>query len=116
MKEIEMKSESERVKFVKSLILSAGNKLASVHFRKRSDGTKRRMSFRLHVRKPTYAKAPGSGKGKNVSKGNNQIVVFDTNKICYTPKGYMTRGAYRTIPLETVERVCVNGVIYRIKF
>lgn len=117
MKEVIVRNDSDKVSKVRSIILSAGNKLASVHFRKRSDNSKRRMSFRLHVSRPSYAKAPGKKDKKRFRKNlaNDQLVVYDCNKICYTKNGYMTRGAYRTIPLERVERICVNGEIYKIR-
>ncbi|MDD5015784.1 MAG: hypothetical protein PHW73_11945 [Atribacterota bacterium] len=117
MKEIVVKNESEKVKTVKKIILSAGNYLASVHFKKRSDGAKRRMSFRLHVRKPTYARAPGNKdqKRSKINRDNKQLTVFDVNKVRYNRRGLMCgRGDFRTIPLETVTRICVNGEIYKI--
>ncbi len=117
MKVVMSKTEREKVGAVKKIIMSAGNQMASVHFRKRSDGSKRRMSFRLHVRKPTYARAPSSKdkKRSKINRANKQLTVFDVNKIRYNHKGLMCgRGDFRTIPLETVSRICVNGEIYRI--
>jgi hypothetical protein len=119
MKEIVIRSLPERIRKVRSLIESVGNRIGSVHFIKRSDGKKRRMSYRLHVRKPSYARKP---EGKRFLKtwtkdsDNLQLTVFDVNKVLYNKNGKMNgRGDWRSIPLENVTRVAVNGEIYRIK-
>ena len=118
MQVVKVSSVKARVKRVRSLITSVGNRIGSVHFVKRSDGTKRKMSYRLHVQKPTYAVSP-TGKRFKDNKAKNsdnlQVTVFDVNKIRYNNKGRMCgRGDWRTIPLETVTRVAVNGEIYKI--
>ena len=117
MQVIAIKSERARVKKVKSLILSAGNQIGSVHFTKRSDNSKRRMCFRLHTQKPTYAMSP-SGKKVQARKAkdsdNLQMTVFDVNKVLYKKGKMCGRGDWRSIPLENVERVCVQGQIYKI--
>jgi len=112
------KTKRARIRKVKSLILSAGNKIGSVHFRKRSDGSKRKMCYRLHVQKPTYANKPkGEDNGrKERNADNNLLTVLDVNKVRYNKKGKMAgRADWRSIPLDTVDRVKVNGVIYKIK-
>ncbi len=118
MKVVTVKSLKARVRKVKALIHMAGNQIGNVHFIKRSDGTKRRMSYRLHVSKPTYASKPTGKKFKtNKAKDsdNLQVTVFDVNKIRYNHKGRMCgRGDWRTIPLESVTRVAVAGEIYKI--
>lgn len=118
MKVLEYKNDRVKVQAVKELIQSAGNQIGSIHFRKRSDGSKRRMSYRLHVKKPTYARAPTgkkSFKHKQINQAHDLITIFDTNKVRYNSKGKMCgRGEYRSIPLDSVYRVCVNGEIYKI--
>ena len=119
MEVINRKGQKARVRKVKELILSAGNTIGSVHFRKRSDGTKRRMCYRLHATKPTYATKP-SGKRFKARKArdadNQMLTVLDVNKVRRDKKGRIAgRGDWRTIPLENVERVCVKGTIYKIK-
>lgn len=119
MKVIVRKTEKARIRKVRDLILSAGNTIGSVHFRKRSDGTKRRMCYRLHAQKPTYAMKP-TGKRFQKTKArdadNQMLTVLDVNKVRRDKKGKIAgRGDWRTIPLETVERVCVKGEIYKIK-
>lgn len=120
MIELKIRDEKLRVKKVRDLILSAGNRMAGVWFVKRTDGKRRRMAFRLHVSKPTYATKP-TGKRflKNRAKDedNHMITVFDTNKITYSKKtGKMNgRGAWRSIPLDSVTRIAVGGEIYRIR-
>lgn len=118
MKILEYKDDRVRVQAVKELIQSAGNQIGSIYFRKRSDGSRRRISYRIHVRKPTYAKAPS---GKNISYRKAQdsnhglITVFDTNMIRRNNQGKMCgRGGYKSIPLNGVYRVKVNGEVYRI--
>lgn len=117
MQVISIKSERARISKVRSIIRSAGNSIGSVHFRKRSDGSKRRMSYRIRVFKPTYAPAP-TGKMENKwekSLRDNLITVFDVNKVRYNKKGQMCgRGDWRSVPLEGVERICVKGEIYKI--
>ena len=119
MQVIKTRSRVARIKKVQTLIESAGNKIGSVHFRKRSDGTLRRMCYRLHVQTPGYAIKPtGKTIQKRVSKDrdNLQMTVFDVNKVRRDKKGKISgRGDWRTIPLESVERVCVKGEIYKIK-
>ena len=119
MEVVEVKTEKGRIEKVRQLILSAGNKIGSVYFKKRSDGSLRRMNFRLHVYHPTYACQPlGKRHKSRVSKdyNNHQMTVLDVNKVRRNQKGRISgRGDWRTIPLEKVERICVNGKIYRIK-
>jgi len=118
MKVLEYKDSRIKVAAVRELIQSAGNKIGSIYFRKRSDGSRRRISYRIHVRKPTYAKAPC---GKKISYRKSQdadhglITVFDTNMIRYDAKGRMTgRGGYKSIPLSNVYRIKVGGETYKI--
>jgi len=118
MKLITVKSLKARVRRVKDIIQSAGNQIGNVHFIKRTDGTRRRMAYRLRVNKPTYASKP-TGKRFKANKAkdsdNLQVTVFDVNKIRYNHQGRMCgRGDWRTVPLETVTRIAVNGEIYKI--
>ena len=122
MKVIVRKTEKARVRKVRELILSAGNTFGSVWFYKRSDGSLRKMPFRLHVKSPTYAQQP-SGKlfqaRKAKDSDNNMITVLDTNKVLRAKSGKRKglisgRGDYRSIPLENVVRVCVKGTIHKI--
>lgn len=118
MKEILIKSLPKRIRKVRSLLESVGDKIGSVHFVKRSDGKKRRMSYRLHVKSPSYCPKP-TGKNflerqaKDSDKG--LITLFDTNMIRYNKKGLMSgRGGYKSIPLDGIYRLKVCGEIYRI--
>jgi len=110
---------------VEKLLKKAGSKIASVHFLKRSNKELRKMCYRLGVRNPSFASKPKGGdkNRKEVNKKNNQLTVFDVNKVCrdrkgkikYSDDGKQLRGAWRTVPLENVTRVCVDGVTYQIK-
>ena len=118
MQVVKVKSVKDKVRKVRSLITLAGNQIGSVHFIKRSDGTKRKMSYRLHVQKPTYASSP-TGKRFKQKKAkdsdNNLITVFDTNAVRYNNKSRMCgRGEYKSIPLDGVTRIKVGGEIYKI--
>ena len=99
---------------IRDIIESAGNKIGSVHFIKRSDGSLRKMSYRLHVTNPSIAKKP-SGRDRNrtaTNQTNNQMTVFDVNKAVRKDGKVVGRGAWRTIPLETVTRIVAGGKKY----
>ena len=119
MKVITIKSDKARVRKVKNLIESVGNKIGSVHFRKRSDGSLRKMCYRLHTKKPQYATSPSGKRFKKrqaLNSDNLQMTVFDVNKVVRDKKGKIAgRGAWRTIPLENVVRTCINGTITKIR-
>ena len=119
MEIIKIKSEKDKVRKVKELILSTGNKIGSVHFYKRADGEYRKMCYRLHTRFPSYATKPSGKRLQNRiarDSDNKMITVIDTNAVIRNKNGKISgRGAWRTIPLENVVRVCVNGTIYRIR-
>lgn len=131
---------------IRDIIKQAGNTIGSVHFNKRSDGQLRKMSYRLHVKKPSVARAPkGDVKDdtgtklmdsvgsfqfnpngvtvikmrhnrKDIDLANNQMTILDCNKVVRDENGAVKgRGAWRTIPLETVTQVTVKGVKYVIK-
>ena len=135
---------------VRRIMETAGNKIGSVQFIKRSSGELRKMTYRLHVKNPTVAKAPkgtaeqveictcGKERGtsfgqcmtgpfkwvdkdsgkvesnrKDVDKANDQMTVFDTNKVVRGRDGAIIgRGAWRTVPLENVTRIAANGKTY----
>jgi len=123
MKVIICKTKKARVRKVKQLIESAGNHMASVWFRKRSDGTLRKMAIRLHVQNPTYATTPNSksfAKRKAQDSDNMLMTVFDVNSVVRAKSGRRKgmisgRGSYKSIPLDSVVRVCVNGEINKIR-
>ena len=105
---------------IRDMIQAAGTQIGSVHFRKRSDGSLRKMCYRLHVTNPQWTKAPkGNNNRKAVNQKNNQLTVYDVNKVIREKDGSVKvqdgkqcRGAYRTIPLENVEGVCAGGMTY----
>ena len=117
MQTLEIGLKHNKVRKVRSLINSAGNKLFAVTFKKRGDGSIRKMVCRRHVHTPTYASL--SIKKRDISKimkDNNLITVFDTNKIRYNKSGRINgRGDWRCIPLDSVMRIKVGGEIYKIK-
>jgi len=120
------------IKWIREKIELAGTTIGSVHFKKRSDGKLRKMSYRLHVKNPSIASIPKGlmnaigGKflehevsdkvrvsRKDVDMENNQMTAFDANKVIRDDSGVIIgRGAWRTIPLERVERICNKGVLY----
>jgi len=110
-KVIKCKTLPARIKRVREVIASAGNTMGSVHFIKRSDHKLRKMSYRLHVKNPSAAPTPsGRKKNRNTDRDNLQMTVLDSNKVIRDTKGVITgRGAYRTIPLENVNRISVRG-------
>ena len=116
---IKEKTLPARLKKIKKAIQSAGNTIGAVHFIKRSNGELRRMAYRLHVRKPSVAKAPKykneSEKFKTIEKDkeNLQLTVLDVNKVVRNKQGEIKgRGMWRTIPLENVMRISARGIQY----
>jgi hypothetical protein len=117
---------------MRQIIESAGQKIGSVHFIKRSDGSLRKMCYRLHVKKPSVAPVPNGLKNAVAGDGNdldvadltarkkfdedhNQITVLDANKVVRDSSGKkIGRGAWRTIPLDAIQRITVNGKTYKI--
>ena len=77
------------------------------------------MAYRLHCVKPTYATKPTGKrfiKNKAKDSDNLQLTVLDVNKVLRNKKGRISgRGQWRTVPLETVQRIKVRGKIYKIK-
>jgi hypothetical protein len=116
--------EKVEPKEMEEILRKAGSKIASVHFKKRSTNELRKMCYRLGVTNPTSASRPKGldSSRKDVNKKNTQMTVFDVNKVCrdrqgnikYDDNGKQLRGAWRTVPLENVTRVCVDGVTYEI--
>jgi hypothetical protein len=89
------------------------------------------MSYRLHVKKPSVAAVP---KGladdadpsissiqalqarKAQDKANNQITVLDANKVVRDESGKIIgRGAWRTVPLDSVVQITTKGTTYVIE-
>ena len=98
---------------IRRILESAGSQIGSVHFVKRSNGRLRKMSYRLHVKNPTVAKKPSGGKDKQFDIDHDQMTVFDVNKIIRNRNGtILGRGAWRTVPLENVVRICIKGQEY----
>ena len=99
---------------IRLILETAGNQMGSVQFIKRSDGSLRKMSYRLHVKNPTFANKP-KGKKKVDDVSHNQMTVFDCNKPVRNEHGVIIgRGAWRTIPLENVTRIVAGGKKYLI--
>jgi hypothetical protein len=130
----EVLARNPPMSWVRETIEKAGTTIGSVHFRKRSDGKLRKMAYRLHVKNPSFASAPNGLKevgGKSlehevshkvrvsrkiIDKKNNQMTVFDANKVIRGKDGaILGRGAYRCISLENVIRIANKGIVYNIK-
>ena len=102
---------------IRTVLESAGNQMGSVHFVKRSDGSLRKMSYRLHVRNPSVAAKPkGVGNRKATDGLNEQLTVFDVNKVIRKDGEVIGRGAWRTIPLRNVTRIVAGGKKYIVVF
>ena len=111
------KEISTNPKAIREALEAAGSKIGSVHFRKRSDGSLRKMCYRLHVQNPSIAAKPRSSTINKRQRDleNGQMTVFDVNKVVRKNGEVLGRGAFRTVPLENVVRICNNGTIYKIK-
>ena len=113
MQIIEAKSVREKVRKAKKIMESAGRQIANVWFLKRNDGSLRKMSYRVGVKKPTYVRSP-RGKGIVDNQKHNLLTVFDTNVMKYNKNGKLNgRGGYRSVPLDAVIRISTGGTIYR---
>lgn len=111
------------ISWVKAKIEEAGSKIGNVWFIKRTDGSLRKMAYKLGVFNPkNVAKPKGE---KLIEKGNNltwrntkfideknlQMRVYDVNHV---NEDY-SRGAYRMINLPGVIRIASAGNIYLIQ-
>jgi hypothetical protein len=117
MQIIVTKNKRDHVNKARKLLTSVGNGFGSVWFIKRSDGSKRKLSYRIHVRKPQYVKVPSGEnlKHKKINEKNNLITIFDCNMVRYNHKDRMCgRGGWKSIPLDGIIRIAANGEIYRI--
>lgn len=67
------------------------------------------------VIQPSFGKGFGPNR-KDVDAANDQMTVLDANKVVKDSGGNIIgRGAWRTIPLESVTQITVKGVKYIIK-
>ena len=113
----EFETSPERIR---QLMKSAGSKIGSVHFVKRSTGELRKMSYRLGVSKPSCASVP-SGKKDPVKKqatdkSKKIMTVLDVNKVVYDNDGNKVgRGAWRSVSLDSVTQITANGKTYQIQ-
>ena len=129
------------IAWVQQTIENAGTTIGSVHFTKRTNGEYRKMSYRLHVTKPSSASVPKgltnkakdysspstlvkdgittlkwSLSKKDIDKAHQMMTVLDANKVVKDEQGKIIgRGAWRTIPLENVVRIVNKGTEYVIK-
>lgn len=102
---------------MRKILATAGSHIGSVKFKKRTNGEIRKMTYRLSVTNPKYAQKP-SGKKKDIVDGNSiaqktLITVFDTNKVVRNKnEEIIGRGAWRTIPLDSILEVKAGGIRY----
>lgn len=118
MQVITVKSVKAKVRKVRKLMESVGNQFGAVWFIRRKDGKLRKMAYRLHVQHPSYEKVPTGKKflyKKALDSEKNLLTVFDTNTLRYNNKKRLCgRGGFRSVPLDGVVRLKVNGEIYKI--
>lgn len=94
------------VEWVKEQIEKAGTTIGSVHFTKRENGELRKMSYRLHVKAPSVAKAP-----KGISKDSSVDTIQTIKKTeTYTVDVCTKCGLEKTGALNTsAVRTCNTG-------
>jgi hypothetical protein len=100
------------VNVIRNWLLDAGNKIGSVWFFKKSTGELRKMSYRLHTRKPSVAKTPSnkSGNRRAIDNKYNNMTVLDCNSVVRDEKGNkIGRGSWKSIPLDNITRIKSNG-------
>jgi len=108
---------------IRTIMEMAGNNIGSVYFVKRSTGELRKMCYRLHVNTPSFANKPkGISNHTGTDIKNTQITVFDVNNVkkdkngnSIYQDGKICRGDWRTVPLENVKRIKVNGIIFEVE-
>lgn len=102
---------------IRERMKQSGGHLGSVHFHKRKGGELRKMSYKLGVTNPSTGPKPkGNSNRKSVDIKNNQMTVYDVNKVVRDKEGKIVgRGAYRTVPLENVVRIRNNGITYHFR-
>ena len=118
-----MSVKNATVENIRTIMEMAGNNIGSVHFIKRSTGELRKMCYRLHVNTPSFANKPkGTSNHTAIDTKNTQITVFDVNNVkkdksgnVVYQDGKMCRGDWRTVPLENVKRVKVNGITFEVE-
>lgn len=81
------------IEWVKEKIEKAGTTMGSVHFNKRTDGTLRKMSYRLHVKHPSVAGVP---------KGLREEA--EVCRVCGKPKDACHTGPYEKIEVKSNKR------------
>jgi hypothetical protein len=108
---VEFETSPDRIRQIMEM---AGGSIGSVHFRKRRTNELRKMCYKLHVKSPSVAPTPKGNSRKGIDKKNDQMTVFDVNKVVRKDGEIVGRGAYRVVPLENVVRICVKGKIYQI--
>lgn len=81
---------------VKKALKSAENKTFGLEFIKRGDGTLRKMSARLNVKKHLHG-----GELQYSPKNNNLIIVFS-----------MEDNGYRAIPVENIKKIVLDKKVY----
>ena len=136
---INIKAINPPVSWVKNQLEKAGSNFGSVRFIKRTDGTERRMCYKLHVSNPQHVKAPKSDKPigqktyqikdgavqvltfdnhKTTLENNHLLTVFDVNLPIRDKEGKVTgkRGGYRSVPLNAVTRICAAGNVVEIEW
>lgn len=91
------------VDWVRQQIEKAGTTIGSVHFKKRENGELRKMCYRLHVTKPSVAKAP-----KGISTDTvTSTVTTTTKEVCSCGKdrgngaGQCSNGPFTTVSVVT---------------
>lgn len=111
---LKTKNAKDRVRKMRKLINSAGDQLFAISFVKRSDGSRRKMVCRKHVLKTQYAVTPNGKKAYNPNK-YDLAVVFDMNFMRYNRRDKLCgRGAWKSIPLDSVTRIKTGGEIYKV--
>ena len=114
MEKVRISTVGRRVATVKKLMETAGTRIGAVSFIKRENGRLRRIAYRLHC-VPNYAPVPKGSKARKAQDRKNKLItVLDMNQPLYNRKGHIIgRGAWKSIPLDTVVRVKAGGTIYK---
>ena len=93
----------ETINRLRKTIDATNGRTFSATFRKRTDGKQREMNARIDVKKHLNPHARPTRPRKEVDVKHNQYTVFDLQK-----------QAYRTISLEELTKITVDGETFEV--
>jgi hypothetical protein len=114
---MENKMPTVKRELVAEMLKNIGGSIFSAEFIKK-DGTPRQGAFRLRVMRGVLGEAASEAGKKAVAtrKENNPhlINVFDMNKVDINQSPELIKGCWRTLNIETLNWIKVNGETFTV--